>query len=191
LPRRGARRRCSPGRYRASFSKVKGPEQRGEDGERITGPNAATGSPARRTRHSRRWRAHLSSEIGRYRAPFFKQSPQGECGGDRDPVFVTSAAGEKPEGRPPWMTARSSSELADTALEATNQGIGGEGRGRGARGISPRLQTGRGRLGAKTDEVAERAPVARRCGTSRARKNGGLKRECSRGRGVTPKNSKL
>jgi hypothetical protein len=137
LPRRGARRRCSPGRYRASFSKIKGPERRGEDGERISGPNAATGSPARRARHGRWRRVHRSDEIERYGAPFFKQSLQGECGGDRDPVFVTSAAGEKPEGRPPWTAARSPSELADTALEATIQGIGGVGREREARGGSP------------------------------------------------------
>jgi hypothetical protein len=45
LPRRGARRRCSPGRYRASFSKIKAPEQRGEDGKPIPGQNAGGGRP--------------------------------------------------------------------------------------------------------------------------------------------------
>jgi hypothetical protein len=43
LPRRGARRRCLHGCYRASFSKRKTPERRGDDGEPIPGQNTAGG----------------------------------------------------------------------------------------------------------------------------------------------------
>jgi hypothetical protein len=52
------------------------------------------------------------------------------------------------------------------APEATKRRIGGAGRGRGARGVSPRLQTGRGRLGGDNRRGgADDAPVVPCCGS--------------------------
>jgi hypothetical protein len=96
--------------------------------------------------------------------------------------FITSAAGEKPEGRLPWTAARSPSELADMALETTNRRIEGARRGREAQGgsLSEKSQTeearGEDRRGGRT--------VLRWCAAAGLRllRREGLERETAAGR---------
>jgi hypothetical protein len=82
------------------------------------------------------------------------------------PFLPQTRPGKGPRGTRHGRPGGARRSSRNPVLEATKHRIGGTGRGRGARGVSPRLQTGRGRLGEDNRRGgADDAPVVPCCGS--------------------------